>query len=234
MSVYRSIPLGPGFIAIEEASDVRMFLFEGEQEAILIDAGFGKGDLKAFAATLTDKPITKVILTHADMDHTGCCNQFDEVWMHPAEFDRFRAAGMADVNRVRPLWEGDEIRIGNRTLTVVLIPGHTPGSIALLDRENRMLISGDSVQNGTIYMFGPGRNMPALLHSLDKLQAMSDSFDTIYPSHSDVTVSPEILPEIKQAALDVLAGKIPEQPPTRELPCRYYDCGVVRFFYKEA
>ena len=45
----------------------------------------GGGDLKAFCATLTDKPVRRVVLTHADPDHTGCCGQFETVLLHPAE-----------------------------------------------------------------------------------------------------------------------------------------------------
>lgn len=39
---------------------------------------------------------------------------------------------------------------------VVLIPGHTPGSIALWEKEKRFLISGDSVTNATTFLFGRG------------------------------------------------------------------------------
>ncbi len=47
------------------------------------------------------------------------------------------------------------IDLGAMKFEALLIPGHTPGSIALLDRENRLLIGGDSVQRGTVLMVGP-------------------------------------------------------------------------------
>ena len=86
-SPYRSFSPAPGFHVVEEGGNmvVRMFLFEGEDEALLVDAGFGGVDLKVFCATLTEKPVRRVVLTHADPDHTGCCAQFDAVLMHPAE-----------------------------------------------------------------------------------------------------------------------------------------------------
>ncbi len=61
----------------------------------------------------------------------------------------------------RLLWEGTVIDLGFWKFEVILTPGHTPGSIMLLDREKRLLISGDTIQAGDIYMFGPGRNLPA-------------------------------------------------------------------------
>lgn len=228
---YQAVPLAPGFYAIEE-NGVRMFLLEGDGEAVLIDTGFGSGDLKAILSTVTELPITKVINTHADMDHLGCNHQFDSIWMHPAEFDRYAAPGKYDLSCLCPLWEGEVIGVGDYRLEVVLIPGHTPGSIALLERDKRFLIGGDSVQDGAIFMFGNGRNMPAFVCSMDKLIGLADCFDVIYPSHGSLAVKPDILPLLKQGALDVMAGKIPELPPIWEgMPCKLYDCGEVKFLY---
>ena len=228
---YKAIKLAPGFYAVEE-SGVRVFLVEGDDEALLIDTGFGSGDLKSFLAEVTKLPVTRLINTHGDMDHVGCNHQFDSIWMHPAEFDRYCAGGQRSLEQVHPLWEGDKVTIGQRTFEVILISGHTPGSIALLDRENRILISGDTVQNDAIYMFGPGRNLPAFVHAIEKLEGMADQFDVVYPSHGDLTVSPDILPVLKQGAVDVMAGRVEAQPPVREgMPCKLYDCGAVKFLY---
>ena len=231
MSVYSAVKIADGFYAIEE-NMVRVFLFEGEDEALLIDAGFGTGDLKAFVATLTDKPVRRVLLTHADIDHTGSCHQFEEVWMHPSEYARFKVKDGEPAPIMHPLWEGDEIKIGAYTLRVLHIPGHTPGSVVYLDSAHRFLIGGDSVQTGSIFMFGEGRDMRAFVCSMEKLQRYADAFDTVYASHSELRVTENLLPHLRQGALDVIAGKIPDQPPGRELPCRLFDCGKVRFFYK--
>ncbi len=230
-SPYRSFSPAPGFHVIEEGEGmvVRMFLFEGEAEALLVDAGFGGGDLKAFLATLTSKPVRKVLLTHADPDHTGCCGQFETVLMHPSEFALCKARGKLDPSAAVPLWEGAKLRVGGRTLEVILIPGHTPGSIALLDRENRILIGGDSVQSGAIFMFGEGRSLPAFVRSMEKLMAMGDVFDVCYASHGEATVPRDILPALRQGALDVMAGRIEPQDPPRQMPCHLYDCGGARF-----
>ena len=45
--------------------------------------------------------------------------------------------------------------------------------IALLDRNRRVLIGGDLVQDGPIYMFGDGRCLPAFPHAMDRLMALS-------------------------------------------------------------
>ncbi len=68
-----------------------------------------------------------------------------------------------------PVEDGDIIELGNRTLEVITIPGHTPGSIAVLDIENRVLYGGDTVQDGKIFMFGVQREFHAYIRSLESL-----------------------------------------------------------------
>ena len=230
MNEYKAIRIAEGFTAIEE-NGVRSFLFEGENGALLVDSGFGTGDLKTFIATLTDKPVTGVVLTHADMDHTGGCKQFDTICLHPAEYDRYCEKNPEDAGKLRPVWEGDELVVGDYALTVLLIPGHTPGSIALLDRKHRFLLGGDTVQNSSIFMFGAGRNVPAFIASIEKLEELAGAFDIVYASHGDLTVTPDILPALREGAADMLAGKIEGQDPGRPFPCRLYDCGRVHFLY---
>ena len=230
MNEYQITRIAPGFTAVDEGG-VRWFLLEGEKDAILVDSGFGHIDMKACLAELTDKPVSGVVLTHADPDHTGGCAAFGEIWMHPSEYDRFCASNKDCGEKIRPLWEGGEIRIGDYAFTVVLIPGHTPGSIALLEKNRRFLLGGDSVQNSAIFMFGPGRSMEAFVRSMEKLEAVSGEFDVVYASHGDLTVKPDLLPALRQGAADVLSGKIEGQDSGKPFPCKLFECGRVRFLY---
>lgn len=63
---YEPVKIGEKFWAIEQGG-VRCYLFEGDDMALLVDAGFG-GDLKSVCEKLTDKPI-QLLITHADGDH---------------------------------------------------------------------------------------------------------------------------------------------------------------------
>lgn len=51
---------------------VCVYLIIGNDRAILIDAGFGYGDLKAVVESITDLPVT-LLLSHAHTDHIGGC-----------------------------------------------------------------------------------------------------------------------------------------------------------------
>ena len=133
---------------------------------------------------------------------------------------------------VRPLWEGDIVDLGHWKFEVILTPGHTPGSIMLLEREKRMLISGDTIQNGDIFMFGAGRNIQAFQSSLEKMTGMSDAFDSIWPSHGSYPLAADIIPGILRGAQDLIAGKLAEQEPPWPMPCKKYVCDAVSFLYR--
>lgn len=219
------------FWSIEE-NGVRSFLLEGEERAMLIDTGFGTLQLREMVAGLTDLPVF-VVNTHTDKDHIGCNKFFKSVYMHPAEMDHYKnllpeGCRMEDVHS---LWEGDIIDLGHWKFEIILTPGHTPGSIMLLEREKRMLISGDTIQDGDIYMFGLGRNMHAFQSSLQKMIAMSGAFDSIWPSHGSYPLKADIIPGILRGTQELLAGKLAEQEPPRPMPCKKYVCDVAGFLY---
>lgn len=198
-----------------EDSFVRAFLFIGTKKALLVDTATGKGDIAALIKQLTNLPVI-LVNTHADEDHIGGNHGFTETYMHPSEFAYYSEKSKPHDAIARPLWEGENIDIGGRIFEVLLIPGHTPGSIALLDRANRILISGDSVSIRPIFVIGKGSSFEALHNSLRRLMEFSDSFDKIYPSHGPYPLGKEqIEKEIRCYELiksEKLLGKAPPIP----------------------
>ncbi len=132
--------------------------------------------------------------------------------------------------KVDLLEDGDELDLGERPLKIIHIPGHTPGSIAVLDVKNRVLISGDPVQqDGHIYMFGPNRNMDQYIKSLEYLESRADEFDEIWPSHADIPVSPEVIPKLREGARAVQAGEIEgKETEMHGFTVKVYDLGFCR------
>lgn len=228
-SIYETHQLGSNCWRIED-NGVRAFLVAGTEKAVLIDSGFGSGNIRAIAEGLTNHPIM-LVNTHADRDHIGCNSLFEKAYMHPSEYERYSlSAGLKTAPE--PLWEGDKIVLGNRSLEVLLISGHTPGSIALLDHENRILFGGDSVQGGTIYMFGPGRNMNAYIESMIKLLTLSSQFDIVYAAHGPIPVKSDILVELINGARRILKGEIIGIKSTRAgVAALEYDVGVAKFLF---
>ncbi|MBR2703343.1 MAG: MBL fold metallo-hydrolase [Oscillospiraceae bacterium] len=203
------IPINENSWRIED-SGVRCFLLTGSEKALLIDSGRELHTARDIAESLTDLPVM-LLNTHADGDHTGSNEQFESFYMHPDEEAHFRRGGRGGT--IIPVREGDILDLGGRELRIIDLPGHTPGSIAVLDVGNRVLISGDPVQeHGRIFMFGAHRNMENYIRSLEHLETFTAEFDEIWPSHADIPISPALIRKLHDGALDVLDGKVAGSP----------------------
>ena len=187
---------------------VRFFLLAGSEKALFIDSGNTKGaDLKGMAAGLTELPVL-LMNTHGDPDHAAGNGAFAEFYMHPADEALYRSRG--GEGKIIPLKDGQVLDLGGRPLKIIHIPGHTPGSVAVLDVNAGVLYSGDSVQNSNMFMFGPGRSFAELAKSLKKLQALKDSISVIHPSHGTFPEQPELIDKIAEGASVIIAHKYPE------------------------
>lgn len=155
---------------IYEDYQAAMYLVCGEERAVLIDSAYGLRDLGEIIRTLTALPVT-IINTHGHIDHVLGNHFFDRAYMHPADMPLYQEIvdGYADllampwvketygeyIENLDPsavrfpaaeeIKEGDVIDLGGKKLEVIEIPGHTPGSIMLLDRDEKLLFSGDSM-----------------------------------------------------------------------------------------
>ena len=193
-----------------EDDGVRLFLLAGTEKALLIDSGMNLNSAREIASGLTGLPLS-LLNTHADRDHIGSNEQFDAFFMHPAEEPVYRRSGKPGA--IIPIREGNSLNLGDRELRIIHLPGHTPGSIAVLDVQNRVLISGDPVQvHGRIFMFGDHRNMKDYISSLEHLKGFADQFDEIWPSHGDIPISPVVIQRLYDGAQAVLDGAIQGKP----------------------
>ena len=193
-----------------EDGGVRFFLLTGTEKALLIDSGMTIHNAKEIAESLTTLPIS-LLNTHADRDHIGSNEQFERFYMHPAEEPLYRRSGKPGT--IVPVREGDTIDLGDRELEIIELPGHTPGSIAVLDAKNRILISGDPIQrHGRIFMFGAHRNMDAYIESLTRLAQRIPDFDGIWPSHAEIPIPTETIRLLRDGAKDILAGNVKGTP----------------------
>lgn len=200
---YEIIPINENTWRIDEGH-VRFFLLEGTKEALLIDSGMMVNNAKEIAQSLTDLPI-KLINTHADRDHVGSNHQFEEFYLHPSEASNYYNT-QKQTGEFVPVEDGDILDLGNRPLQVIALPGHTPGSIGILDINSKALFSGDPIQDGLIFMFGVQREVHAYLKSLRKLDNYRDKFDVIYPSHGNFPVYPELIDMLYDTVIAIQKG----------------------------
>ena len=180
-----------------EDDGVRFYLFSGTERAALIDTGMNVPDAKSIAEKLTDLPLI-LINTHGDPDHISGNGAFENVYMSPNEEENYRACG--GKGKITPVHEGDVIDLGDRPLRIIDIPGHTPGSIAILDEKNRVLVSGDSVEDGNIFMFGAMRDIDQYIDSMKHLQEYTDRFDDVYAMHGSFPVKNDLVGKLIEGA----------------------------------
>ncbi|KHF39270.1 MBL fold metallo-hydrolase [Halalkalibacter okhensis] len=207
---------------------VHSFLLMGEEKAILIDTGLGIDNIKRITDQLTSLPI-EVITTHVHTDHIGSHGQFEKIYVHEADKDwlvngikglsieQIRKDVSRDITLPTPqtfnpdtyqpfqgkptglLNDGDAIELGNRRLMIYHTPGHSPGHIAVLDKTNGYLFTGDLLYDETpIYAFYPSTNPVDLVNSLEKISEIPN-ISMIYGSHNTLGLEPNILEEVKMA-----------------------------------
>ena len=84
--------------------------------------------------------------------------------------------------------EGDMITIGDDKLQVLLTPGHSPGSLSFYSKENKFVISGDVLFQGSVGRTDlPGGDFNILKESIE-LKLYTLPKDTIvYPGHGQST-----------------------------------------------
>jgi glyoxylase-like metal-dependent hydrolase (beta-lactamase superfamily II) len=162
-------------------TDIRCNLWHvrGRQRDVLIDTGMGLVPLAEELSLLRERPVVAVA-THTHFDHVGGHHQFAERLVHRAEapvlaepddretvWDRYLGAvslvppadSEVDLSRwhvpaapaTRVLEHGDVIDLGDRHLEVHHLPGHSPGSICLVERATGTVFTGDVIYDGMLF-----------------------------------------------------------------------------------
>ena len=211
-------------------------LIIGNEKAALIDTGCGIGNLRKAVEEFTDLAVI-VVNTHAHNDHIAQNYQFNEVAMYnhprshkvseeglphskmihlvdpgmiwkplPKEFDKDTYV-VPPFNVTRWLNDGDTIHLGDLVLEILHTPGHSPDSICILERNTRLLFTGDIFYTGGIYTFLPGGDIPTFIQSYRKMMNYYPHYDRLMPSHNEPWVEKELLKEVLQAVEDIQAGK---------------------------
>jgi glyoxylase-like metal-dependent hydrolase (beta-lactamase superfamily II) len=127
----------------------------------------------------------------------------------PADFDP-DAWAVTAVEPTRVLDDGDEIDLGDRVLRVLHTPGHTVDSICLLDEQNRLLFSGDTVDTGPIYVHLASADVEAFSDTADRLaRDVAPKVDDILCAHGPrYRAYPDILARLADAFESLRSGAV--------------------------
>ena len=195
---------GNGFQVYNES----VYLLEGDDRSLLIDAGAWMPHLAETVAKLTDKPVS-VVLTHGHGDHVGGVIGFPECWIHPADTIMIGEGARHYGIKVHLLSEGEVIDLGGRQIEVLATPGHTSGSVTFFDKERGYGFSGDAFGSTNLLLFT--NSFRTLIGTLDRTIAYMKANDIkiLYPGHYHGD-NPETLQRLldeKRMSQEVLSGK---------------------------
>lgn len=161
---------------------VRFFLVIGTERAAVIDTGATKPEAKQLCEMLTDLPLV-LLNTHGDGDHCSGTGAFSEIHIGAEDYVNCKLAEKFPDTVHVALTDGEIIDLGGRRLQAIQIPGHTKGSFAFLDLDNRLLLAGDTVQDFNIFMFGDHRAPEQFAAALQRLVELQSEYDAILSAH---------------------------------------------------
>ena len=184
-----------------------MYLLEGRDRALLIDTGWGAGNLREHVEKLTSKPIV-VANTHGHLDHTGGNGEWESVMMLPGgEGDLFTCYRLPfDVSKLpypnyehKLVKDGDTVDLGDRLIELIDISSHSNGSLAFLDRKNGFLFVGDEMESAQVLMYEteaiPGydfildQKLRAHHANMLRLKSLKGEWNTLFPAHNGAPIA---------------------------------------------
>ena len=191
-----------------------VYLLIGDEKAVLIDTFYGYGDLRQLVETITDKPVM-VINTHGHYDHTGGNSFWPEAYMSEYATHEAKRAFGEELAKIaeshaypdyecKVLNDGDIIELGNHTLEIIKIGAHSPGSIAILDKTERILYTGDELEAGQV-LLGKAA-VSTHLETMLKLKAREDEFDFINSAHNGTHLTKDYLYDFIELDQRFIAG----------------------------
>lgn len=182
-------------------------LWDETGEALLIDCGcLFPHEKEALKKEITDRGLTlkRHLNTHMHFDHifgnpfvekewqvAAWANDADRPWADGIA-ERVARFGMRYEETIPPLGkvlrDGDEITFGNRRITAIAVPGHSPGSLAYYLPEEKILFSGDALFHGSIGRTDfPDSDHNALITAIrERLFTLPDD-TVVYPGHDRPT-----------------------------------------------
>ena len=259
MGYYRINRIYPWLYSIGDPFNVFCYLTLGNDSALLFDTAHGLGDLAGAVREVTDKPLV-VVLGHGHADHANGAHQFDEAWLHGADFKLCRThtgpkirrffldslAGKeqnlpecfdanayinAGMGKIRKLEPGRIFDLGGLHLEVVAMEGHTAGSVGLLVQEHHVLLDSDSA-NPHMWMF-LNESLPLSRYIAMLERTIRLDFGVFFTGHSDSPMPKQDFQKFINAARNASAEKAVPYSAFPELKGLLYKEGAVEIAFSK-
>ncbi len=219
---------------IDDNGEDAIYLIEGKEKSLLIDTGWGIGNLSELVSSLTSYPLI-VINTHCHPDHVCANHQFDHIYIHGDDASmmkgNFRKEARlwmldniiksplpygfkkddwinASLKDISYLAKNQQFDLGGRIISVIETPGHTPGSICLFDESEGLLFAGDSIEEGDIWLHCEEcLSLNKYFNSIKGLSKIANKIKYIFPSHGNAPIAPRIIIDMANGIEKIVSGK---------------------------
>lgn len=176
-------------------------------ECVIIDPGCyeqaEKDVLKAYVESKELKPVA-LLNTHCHIDHVFGNKFVLDTWDIPFKMHELDIPLLKSLQRTAEVYgipnvdespdptdfidEGDQITFGNSTMDILFVPGHAPGHVAFVSKEQKFVIGGDVLFSGSIGRTDlPGGHYETLIESIKtKFLPLGDDY-TVHSGHGPST-----------------------------------------------
>lgn len=186
-------------VAVDEkmANNAYLLACRDTGEQLLIDAA---DEPDVLEAVIGDRGLTTIVTTHQHWDHHRALAEVARATGATVVAGAPDADAITDqtgVEVTRRVEDGDTVTVGNASLEVIRVTGHTPGSICLLYRDpegSPHLFTGDSLFPGGVgNTFGDADAFATLIDDVEaKLFGTLPDDTWFYPGHgNDSTLGAE-------------------------------------------
>lgn len=230
---YTIIPFTNNIFHITDGTGVFCTLVEGTKSSLLIDTLWGVSALPELISKINDKPY-KVVNTHCHPDHAFGNLQFEKVFIPKDDEIVYKEINQYDSSReenfvdeediclyknlkfppIEYINENEEINLGELTIQIVSLRGHTLGSLGYLVKEEKILIAGDAISNNLWFFLKESLAIEDMLPIYKKVNQLD--FEKVVSSHSKMMWDKELINVIIANLEQIAAGTFTYDSSTNE------------------
>ena len=182
-------------------------IYAENKDAVIIDPGcFGRDEENKLVDFIghNNLIIKRLLNTHAHIDHVFGNKFCADKWNLKLELHEKDIPTLKRMSAAAELWgikgfvesplpelfldEGQKIILGNNTLDIVFVPGHAPGHVAFISHQQKFVIGGDVLFEGSIGRTDlPGGSLEVLMQSIKNKFLVLDDAYVVYSGHGNET-----------------------------------------------
>lgn len=200
------------------------YVIVGSKSALVIDAGISSNEELLFPLIkkITNLPI-KIVITHSHSDHVGHLFEFDNYYISKEELNNIKDQKIKDKAII--ICDGDIFDLGGICIETYITKGHTAASTLFIDKENKIVFTGDQFGSGCGVWMQVNEALPLsvyveeidrLLDYLNKISSLSTW--TLYGGHygQEETgrlgynpLNVEMIENLKELSIKLINGEAP-------------------------